>query len=144
MTAAEKLALAQRSYAAFSAGLDVEALIPLYHPECEWRVGYIGAALGTDIFRGHDGLREIASAIDEGFQSYATEIDEAKTTREGVLLLRFHIQARSRGTHIELSLQASQEIEIRDGLILSVAQFRRAARWMGRRDTHLLSLGLAF
>ena len=130
MTAAEKLALAQRSYAAFSAGLDVEALIPLYHPECEWRVGYIGAALGTDIFRGHDGLREIASAIDEGFQSYATEIDEAKTTREGVLLLRFHIQARSRGTHIELSLQAWQQIEFSDDLILSVAQFdERPTGW---------------
>lgn len=122
MTPAEKLALAQRSYAAFSTGPDIEALIPLYHPQCEWRVGYMGAALGTDVFRGHHGLREIVAAIDEGFESYAVEIDEAKITRENALLLRFHIRARSRGTHMELSSEAWQEIESRHGVILSVAQ----------------------
>ena len=43
MTPAEKLALAQRSYAAFNDGLDIDALLPLYHPECEWRMGSRGA-----------------------------------------------------------------------------------------------------
>src|SRR5437016_1881292 len=33
LTPAEMLALAQRSYAAFNAGPDIEALIPLHHPE---------------------------------------------------------------------------------------------------------------
>jgi ketosteroid isomerase-like protein len=124
MTPAEKVALAQRSYAAFSAGPDVEALISLYHPECEWRMGPMGAAFGTESFRGHDGLRAWASAIGEGFDGFAGVIDEAKITREGAVLLRGYATARSRDTHMELSMPAFwQEIAFRDGLIVSIVQY---------------------
>jgi SnoaL-like domain len=124
VTPAEKLALAQRSYAAFSAGLDIEALIPLYHPECEWRMGHVGAAAGTDAYRGHDGLREWVAAIDEGFESFAVEIDEARITREGVLLLRNHSNGRTRGTHMDVSTpQGWQAIVFREGLCVTVVEF---------------------
>ena len=143
MTPAEKLALVQRSYAAFNAGLDIEALIPLYDPECEWRMGWMGAAFGTESFRGHDGLRAWLSTIDEGFEDPEWEIDEAKITGDGVLLLRGHSHGRSRGTHIDLSIPAFwQEIAFRDRLLLSVVQHRRAAPWLGRSDTDHLSFGL--
>ena len=62
MTSAEKLALTQRSYAAFGR-LDSEALIPLYDPDCEWRMGSMAAAFGTEAFRGHDGRRDLVAAI---------------------------------------------------------------------------------
>lgn len=74
MAPAEKLALAQRSYAAFNAGLDIDALLPLYHPDCEWRMGPTAAAFGTDAFRGHDGLRAWVAALDEGFETWAIEM----------------------------------------------------------------------
>jgi SnoaL-like protein len=123
VTPAEKLALVQRSYAAFNARLDIAALIPLYHPECEWRMGSMGAAFGTEAFRGHDGLHVWASALDEGFESFAVEIDEARITSEGVVLVRGHSHGRSRGTHIDLSLPAYwQEIAFREGLVWSVVQ----------------------
>ena len=122
MTPAEKLALARRSYDAFSPP-DIEALIPLYHPECEWRMGPMGAAFGTESFRGHDGLRTWMSELVEGFESFATKIVEAKITTEGVLLLEGHNDARSRATHMELSMSFWQEIEVRDGLALRVVQF---------------------
>jgi hypothetical protein len=122
VTPAEKLSLAQRSYAAFSAGPDIDAVIPLYHPECEWHMGYMGAVDGADVYRGHTGLREFASALAEGFESVATEIDEARLTGDGVLLVRSDTHARSRGTHMELSLQVWQQIAFRDGLILTVVQ----------------------
>ena len=123
MTPAEKLALAQRSYAAFNAGLDIEALTPLYHPECEWRMGSMGAAFGTESFRGHDGLRAWVSALDEGFEGLAVEIDEARITDEGALLTRGHSHGRSRGTHLDLSIPAYwQEIAFREGLVCSVVQ----------------------
>jgi hypothetical protein len=38
MTPEEKLHRSLRSYAAFSAGPDVDALIPLYDPACEWAI----------------------------------------------------------------------------------------------------------
>jgi SnoaL-like domain len=110
------------SYAAFSP-LDIEALIPVYHPECEWRMGSWGAAFGAESFHGHDGLRAWVAALDEGFESSLGEIDEPKITSEGVLLVRGHVTARSRGTQIELAIPTFwQEIAFRDGLISSVVQ----------------------
>jgi hypothetical protein len=90
----------------------------------------IGAALGTDAFRGHDGLRALVSALGEGFESYAAEIDEARITREGVLLLRGHVDTRSRGTHMDLSMQLWQVIEFREGLAFNLVQFDKPpAAW---------------
>jgi hypothetical protein len=122
VTPAEKLALARRSYDAFSPP-DIEALIPLYHSECEWHMGPVGAALGTGVFRGHDGLRAWASELVEGFESFATRIVEARITSEGVLLVEGHNDARSRSIHMELSMSFWQEIEFRDGLVLTVVHF---------------------
>ncbi len=102
MTPAEKLALAQRSYAAFGR-LDSDALIPLYHPECEWRMGSMGAAFGTEAFRGHDGLRELVAAVSEGVDSFEAVIDGARITSEWILQLFGHNNARSSVNHIEVS-----------------------------------------
>jgi hypothetical protein len=129
VTPAEKLALAERSYLAFSP-LDIEAIIPLFHPGCEWRMAPGRAVFGSEVYRGHDGLRELVCAVDEGAENYAAEIDEARIRSDGAVLLRNTTHARSRGTHIELSSKGWQGIAFRDGLILSVAQFDGPpARW---------------
>ena len=118
----EKLAVARRSYAAFSAGPDIDALLPLYDRECEWDMGPMGAAFRT--FRGHDGLRAWVSAIAEGFEGFQANIDEARVTHDGVLLLRSHARARGRGADVEVSLPVFwQQLEFREGRIERVAQF---------------------
>ena len=123
MTPAEKLALARRAYAAFSPP-DIASITLLYNPECEWRMAPGRAAFGTDAFHGHDGLRELVSFIEEAADSYAAEIDEARITREGALLLCNTTHARSSGAaQLELSSKGWQAIEFRDGLILSITQF---------------------
>lgn len=119
---ADKLALARRSYAAFSDGPNVAAILPLYHRESEWRLGYISAAVGTEAFEGHDGLRGLVSAIGDGFDRYSVEIKEARIGRDSLLLLHGHVLARSRGTHLELSMEIWQELDFRDGLIVGVTQ----------------------
>jgi ketosteroid isomerase-like protein len=124
LTPAEKLALGQRSYAAFSAGPDIDAVLAVWHPECEWRMGSMGAAFGTESFRGHQGLRAWVAAIEEGWESFAVEIDEARITGEGVVLARGHAHGRSRGTYMELSIPRFwQRSTVRDGLLFSVEQF---------------------
>ena len=122
MTPAEKLALTQRSYAAFGR-LDSEALIPLYHPECEWRLGSMGAAFRTEAFRGHSELREFVTGISEATDSSEAVIDGARITSEGILQLFGHNNARSSVNRIEVSRSFWQEIEFRDGLILTVVPF---------------------
>jgi ketosteroid isomerase-like protein len=123
VTPAEKLALAQRAYAAFSP-LDIDAIIPLYHPECEWRMAPGREVFGADAFRGHEGLRAFVAFIGEASDSYAAEIDEARITPEGALLVSNTTHARSSGAaRMELSARGWQALEFRDGLILSIVQF---------------------
>jgi SnoaL-like domain len=126
VTPAEKLALRTTLLSAFNAGLDIEALIPLYHPDCEWRMGHIGAAAGTDAYRGHEGLRQWVAALHEGFESFTVVIDEARITTDGGLLLRNHGNGRTRGTHMDLSTpEGWQEAEFREGLCVTVVEFHQ-------------------
>jgi SnoaL-like domain len=118
----EKLAVARRSYAAFGAGPDIDALLPLYDRECEWHMGPMGAAFRD--LRGHDGLRAWASAIAEGFEGLQATIEEARVTGEGMLLLRAHARGRARDTDVEVSLPVFwQQIEFCEGRIRRVVQF---------------------
>jgi ketosteroid isomerase-like protein len=124
LTPAEKLALGQRSYAAFSAGPDIDSVLAVWHPECEWRMGPTDAAFGAESFSGHAGLRAWVAAIEEGWEDFAVEIDEARISGEGVALVRSHARGRSRGTHMELSIPRFwQRSTYRDGLLFSVEQF---------------------
>jgi hypothetical protein len=100
----------------------------------------MGAAFGTEAFRGHNGLREFVTGISEGVDSYATEIVEARVTREGVLLVAFAVRAQASYTKIDFTFKAWQEIEFRDGLILSVAHLDQAPS--GWDDASPLDLGL--
>jgi hypothetical protein len=65
----------------------------------------------------------LVAAIEEGWESFTAEIDEARVTGEGVAVMRGHVRGRSRGTHIELSERYWQRATYRDGLIFIVAQF---------------------
>jgi len=60
-------------------------------------------------------------------------VDEARVTGGGVVLVRAHSSGRSRVTEMELSIPAFwQEIQFRDGLILSVVQSdEQPAGWSG-------------
>jgi len=120
MSPQEKLDLAQRSYAAFSAGPDVEAILPLYDHACEWRMGYIEAAFGS--LHGHEGLREFADQLANGFAHFRCEIAEARITDDGRLLIRGNNYAESAVTGMELDMLLWQEITFRDGRILRVIQ----------------------
>jgi ketosteroid isomerase-like protein len=82
MSPQAKLDLALRSYAAFSAGPDVEALLPLYDPACEWRFGDMGLDTPT-VFIGHDGLREMARWINEWIRAFKVTIEEVRIAADG-------------------------------------------------------------
>jgi ketosteroid isomerase-like protein len=124
LTPSEKLAGARRSYAAFSAGPDIDALLPLYDRECEWHLGPMGAAFGTEAFRGHEGLRAWASALAEGFDDFHVNIDEARVTGDGVLLLRGHARGRARDADMDVSLPVFwQQMAFRKSRVERIVQF---------------------
>jgi ketosteroid isomerase-like protein len=130
MSPGEKLDLARRSYAAFNAGPDADALVALYHPDCEWRMGHAGAALGTAVFSGHDGLRSFARQMGEAMNDLQLSIDEARLAPDGSLLVRAHVAGRSTVQDMELRMQVWQQAEFRDGLLHRVVQLEEPpAAW---------------
>ena len=97
MTTEEKIAIVLASYAAFNAGPDLDALLQLYDPECEWIVASEGAAFGNDRFLGHDGLRQFVSVLREAMavlSEWRVVVDELRSTPSGRLLVRGHTTAK--------------------------------------------------
>jgi SnoaL-like domain len=121
MTPQEKLDLALRSYEAFSAGPDVEALIPLYAPACEWTVG--SRALDTPaVYYGHDGLRQFAAWFGEWVSSFRVTIEEARIATDGRLLIRHRVDLTSAVMGVEVSEVRWQEGDFTGGQILRVTE----------------------
>jgi SnoaL-like domain len=121
MTPEEKLDLALRSYRAFSAGPDLDALIPLYDPACEWTVG--GLAVDTPtVYYGHDGLREFAAWIAEWVSSFRVTIEEARIATDGRLMIRHRVDLTSAVMEVEISEVRWQEGDFSDRQILRVAE----------------------
>lgn len=116
------LDVARRSYDAFSA-LDPDAIVALYDPYCEFELGArIGAAVGTETFHGHKGLREFVAAIAEGINRYWTTIDEARVSADGALLLHGRAGGHTRLLDMELAMESWQRLEFRKGRIWRVTQ----------------------
>jgi len=119
VTDEERLELTRRSYAAWSAA-DVEGTVALFDPECEWRLGDVGAALGADVYRGHDGLRQFMHDLLTFFEGMHGEIDQARAAGERILV-RSWVAGRS-GAFGDVSQRQAQVLEFRDGRILRITQ----------------------
>jgi ketosteroid isomerase-like protein len=119
VTDEERLELTRRSYAAWSEG-DVEGMVALFDPECEWRLGDLSAALGTDVYRGHDGLRRFMHDMRTFFHGMRGEIDEPRAEGERILV-RSRVAGRS-DAFGEISQRQAQILEFRDGRILCITQ----------------------
>jgi SnoaL-like domain len=124
MTPEEKLDLALRSYRAFSAGPDVDALIPLYDPACEWTIG--PRAVDTPaVYRGHDGLREFAAWFGEWVSSFRVTIEEARIATDGRLMIRHRVDLTSAVMAVEVSEVRWQEGDFTDRQILRVTELEQ-------------------
>jgi ketosteroid isomerase-like protein len=119
VTDEERLALTKRSYAAWGAG-DEEAMVALFDPECEWRLGDVGAALGTEVYRGHNGLRDFMRVLRTFFEGMHGEVDEARADGERILI-RSRVAGRSE-TFGDVSQRQAQVLEFRGDRILSITQ----------------------
>src|SRR5271165_1436204 len=121
MSPEEKLDLALRSYAAFSAGPDVEALIPLYDPACEWRIGARALDIPA-IYTGHDGLRELAGLFREWLSAFKVTIEEARVSNDGRMMIQHRMDLTSAAMGVEISSVRWQEGEFTDHQILRVVE----------------------
>jgi ketosteroid isomerase-like protein len=123
VTTAEKLELVRRSYAAFRA-LDADGLVELYTPDCEWELGFVSAALGVDVVRGHEGLRAWISEGIEFLDELAVHIVEVRAL-DDQLLVHGTLAAKFKNGLDVPGLPYWQEIGFTDGRIARVKQLER-------------------
>jgi limonene-1,2-epoxide hydrolase len=123
MTSEEKLRFLLAGHAAFSER-DVDGVIRIYAPDCEYVVQPSSVAMVGEGAVGHDGLRAMLQVYFEAVSSLKLEILEAKIGAEGVLMTRERISAVSAVMGVELSQGMWHATEFRDALILKRTDFQ--------------------
>jgi ketosteroid isomerase-like protein len=122
MKSEEKLRVLLTGHAAFSER-DVDGVIRIYAPDCEYMVQPSAEAMVGAGAIGHDALRAMLRVYFEAVSSLKLEILEAKIGAEGVLLTRERGSMVSAVVGVELSQGTWHATEFRDGLILRRTDF---------------------
>jgi len=95
----DRITIARRGFDAFNRG-EVEELVALSHPDCEWLP--FRAQLEGGAYRGHDGIREFARDMAEDWESFVVEMDETCQFGDNVLIVgRVRALARGSGVTVE-------------------------------------------
>ena len=90
----------------------VEAALAYFDPEIEW----VGPPewLEQNLYKGHDGIREIASVWTENFDEYRLDLEKAIDAGDHVLAL-VHQRARIKRSGDWIEQAIGYDWEVRDG-----------------------------
>ena len=107
----ENVELVKRSFEAFSRG-GIEAALSYFDPEVEW----IGPPewLEDHLYKGHDGMRKIASVWGENFDEYRLDLDKAIDAGDRVVVLACQ-RGRIKGSSDWMEQQVGYDWEVRNG-----------------------------
>lgn len=137
----EKRKIGQASYDAFNRQ-DIDALLRLYDPECEWHMSNYHGWPEKPVYRGHQGLTEFAVTWSEPWEDFHLEVKEVIDLPDDRLYAvgcgRGH--GRLSGAAVELPPLA-QIVDFRGGRILLVDNYSdveeaRKAVGLSERVTH--------
>jgi ketosteroid isomerase-like protein len=112
----ENVEIVRRVFAAFNAR-DVEELVRLFDPECEFQP--FRAQLEGQIYRGHEGMRRFASDMEEDWDTYLIDPTEFRA-REDRVGVAGHITAVAPGPRVIIESRAGFVFDLREGRILRV------------------------
>ena len=111
---------------------DVEALLERVHPDAEARP-ILGANVGTDVYRGHDGLRRWFKDLHQEWETFQTRVTRIEE-RGDRALCTIEVHARGRASGVVIDGELYHLVELRDGLILRLEAFRDRADAMRRLE----------
>ena len=118
----ERLEVCRDVFVSWSAW-DIERVLTLFDPECEWAMsqGY-ATLLPANSYAGHEGLRDVMGELQSMFDSLNAEIVEARASGDE-LMLRASLSARPRGSTVPVTAPPfAQVVEFRDGRISRITQ----------------------
>jgi ketosteroid isomerase-like protein len=101
-------------------GRDLEALLEELDPEVEWHSQVVG--MGSEVYRGADGIRELFRDIDETIRGAAFDVAEIRDLGDRLLCMgRLRGQGTASGALAEVSF--NQLVEFRNGKALVLRTF---------------------
>jgi ketosteroid isomerase-like protein len=119
----EKLRLIRESYDAFNRR-DLEALLRLYDPGCEWDLSNYPEWPEEKLYRGRDGLAEFFEAWFDPWEDFYLEIEQIVDLPASRALVVGCGRGRGRVSGAEVELPPlAQIIDFRDGRFLRVDNY---------------------
>jgi len=112
----ENVEVVRRAFDAFNAR-DVDQLVSMSAEDCEWRP--FRAQLEGIVYRGHEGVRQFLSDIDEDWEAFRIDPVEFHVRRERVAVVG-RVSARGRGSSPEIDSIAGFVHELDQGRIRRV------------------------
>ena len=126
---AKDVEIVRRSIEAFAWG-DIDALLAASSPDVEWTMAADEPNPGT--YRGHDGLRRLASDISEPWTDRlkGTMEFEAFIDRGDWVVVPWTARVHGRISGIPMELSETYAIRVKDGRIVCVDEYRTHAEAM--------------
>jgi ketosteroid isomerase-like protein len=109
----ENVEIVRRAFDAFNAR-DADELVSLWAEDCEWRP--FRAQLEGIVYRGHEGVRQFLSDIDEDWEAFRIDTLEFHE-RLGRVVVIGRVSARGRGSSLEIDSIAGFVHELDRGQI---------------------------
>ena len=126
--------LFERSYAAWSAG-DVDVLMTLYDPACEW--DNRGLPIDPHTYRGHDELQRAVNDWFANWTEFRVEIGELTQLADDAFFIVGRGEGVGRGGGVPVQLpEIFQVVTTRAGRILRVANYVSRDDALAEARTH--------
>jgi ketosteroid isomerase-like protein len=101
---------------------DLAGLISLTDPEVEWRSAFVVGGSGG-LYRGHDGLREYVSDMNDAWDIVRLEVDHEIAVRSVVVFVgRIHYRGKTSG--VEAESESGYMLKFRAGKLVRFRPFQ--------------------
>jgi ketosteroid isomerase-like protein len=120
----EAVELVRRGYDAYEAE-GVEGIIPILHPEVEWRNPPDSPIAG--VFKGHDGVREWQRLSDEAFAEMHFWPEELIEAGDGRVLAICGARVRGKQSDVTVEVPFAHVIEVRGEKAVSFRMYSQVA-----------------
>jgi uncharacterized protein len=100
---------------------DIDGLLRVVHPNAEARP-ILGANVGTDVYRGHDGMRRWFADLHQEWETFETNVARIEE-RGDRALCTFRVHARGRASGVVIDGELYHLLDLRDGLIARLEAF---------------------
>jgi ketosteroid isomerase-like protein len=112
---------------------DFDVAFRHWHEDVEWYPDVMGSLEGRDAYRGHEGLRRWAEALDDVFDRVETEISEVRDLGSRMVVLgTTRVYGKGSGMAVEEPL--AFVLEMRDGKVARAVSYRDHAKALEAAD----------